>query len=169
MLTASFLLRLALAAGPVQCDGPGAKDAAALQYEKTVESGAFFQLAVSHWSAPVSCSAKVRKEGKEIFGTWTWRFKGGGALSYDLSPPEVIVATYSLERGIEQRMVDALFALDSIKEENIHSQGKAELDADADAGTTTERHWSTDEGFNAGIDLVRKAGKVVALRFHLAV
>ncbi|HEX4622642.1 MAG TPA: hypothetical protein VH208_13855, partial [Myxococcaceae bacterium] len=80
-----------------------------------------------------------------------------------------IVATYSLERGVEQRLVEALFALDGVKQANIHAQGKSELDADADAGTTTERHWSSDEGFNAGIDLVRKAGKVVAVRFHLAV
>jgi hypothetical protein len=169
VLTASFLLGLALSASPVSCDGPGAKDETVLKTERAVESGAFFQLAASRWGAPVSCSADVRKQGAEILGNWTWRFKSGGAFSYDLSPPEVVVATYSLERGIEERMVEALFALDGVKQANIHAQGKSELDADADAGTTTETHWSSDEGFNAGIDLVRKAGKVVALRFHLAV
>jgi hypothetical protein len=76
---------------------------------------------------------------------------------------------YSFDKGLgDGQVVEALFALDAIKQVSIHAQGKPELDVDADAGTTTERHWSSDTGFNAAIDVVRRSGKVVTLRFHIA-
>lgn len=168
MLTASLLLRLAFTAAPLACDGAGAKDPAALEHQKSVESSAFFKLAVSAWGAPVACTAKARKEEARVFGTWSWRFKRGATFSDELTPPETVVDTFSFDRGLDNRMVDALFALDAVKQVNIHAGGKSQLDTDAAAGTTTERHWSSDEDLNAGIDLVRKAGKVIALQFHIA-
>jgi hypothetical protein len=160
VLTASLWLGLFLSAAPLPCDGPAAKG---------IESGEFFHFAVAHWGAPSSCTAKLRNQGAQVFGTWTWRFKGGVTFTHDSSPPEYLVDAYSFDKGLDDsQVVDGLFALDAIKQVSIHAQGKPELDVDADAGTTTERHWSSDTGFNAAIDVVRKAGKVVTLRFHIA-
>jgi hypothetical protein len=167
MLT--FALTLTLSAASVRCEGPGAEDAAAVQTQKNTENGSFYGFAVAHWGTPLSCTAKVRRDGAQTFGTWTWRFKGGVTFSHDVSPPEYVVSTFSFERGLDDaRVVDALFALDDVKSLSVRKKEKPALEVDADAGTTTERHWSTDEGFNAAIDVVRKAGKVVLLRFHIA-
>lgn len=167
MIAVTTLLWLSTSAASPACSGE--TDAKARELKVSVEGGDLFKFSVKRFGAPKKCSIHWQAAEGQSFGTMRYDFAHGESFTWQSSPPETLVTTIEAPSGLgdEAGLRQFLQTAPELVQADVDWKKAPETESDADAGTTTQTFWAKGD-FNAGIDLTRKGGKVIALRFHMA-
>jgi len=154
-----------LAATP--CDDPAADPWVVGMRDRVLSGNALHVFAQAQFGDAIGCDGQVTDEFEgSKYGVLTLRYDGAD-LTVETMPFTVMIVTLTADRGFpsEEAAVEALRAYTS-------GQG---LDVDYETpeistidGAVQHQYWDPEPGLNASATIVRRGGRVEAIRFSIA-
>lgn len=150
------------------CDGPDATGWVQAFRDRVLAYDGLATFAVSEFGAPIACDGVLAMELDGAgFGTLTLTFAGGVSLTVETQPIETSIVTLRRAGGFEDapRVEAALHAYTEAVGVAI-DWDRPEPSTDDGEAVTSFR--DPDDGLNASAELRTSAGRLVAVRFSVA-
>jgi creatinine amidohydrolase len=154
--------------GLIPCDSPGADPWTRESRDGLLAFDEVVHYGVELFGPPDSCGGMVETEfNGQKFGLLRLGFSDGATFLLQTMPPETGIITLRVPSGFE----DEEAALDVLKAHTARVGVEidwANPETTAEGNESVTSFWDPDDGLNARASLIYQGGKLVALRFSLA-
>lgn len=153
---------------PPPCDGPGADAWVTRLRDGVLSSDLLARHAVDRFGAPVRCDGEVTtvSDGVE-FGRLRLDFEGGAWFEVETRPPETSAVALRIPAGFGNEAEARRLLADYCAAIGVHIDWETPTTSE-EGGERTTTWADPEEGLNAKASLVHGDGRLVELRFSLA-
>jgi hypothetical protein len=163
-----FIVVPAPAAPQIPCDGPDADPWVADFRDRVVSYNGLAAFAAEAYGEPVSCVGGVTTEFDGVrYGTLTLTYPGGVTLEVETQPIETSVVSLRSSDGFaDPSLVEGALRAYADRTGVSIDWGRSETSAEGEASVDIFR--DPEPGFNASASIVTLDGRLVAVRFSMA-